>query len=558
MIFTGIPLGTALALAAGAAMALVLLHRLRVRPTEMRVITTMFWTQAAERTRARTLWQRFRHPLTFLMLLAFCLLLVLALLRPQWSQEPPARVYEVIVVDAGMTMAVQDGANDSSRLDAACEAVLAESDRLSSQDRLAVVVADPVPRLLHRFEEPRAALPARLTSLKPATRPAAFDDALRLGRCLLRGRPNPQLALITDRPAVDPSNHVHVVDVGRPADNAAILSVMFEPDRANPLRGRLGIRVGFWGRSPRDVSVEVNRGGGAPLYQATQRVVPGDTVDVIVPDVPADGDTVVARLLPEDPVAADDETVVRLPLRTPIRVGSDAEIPDVLRVALQADPAVRWVGGADQRDVDVRMEGGRPARRRPAIIVSNHGPELAAGHPLRVVRGTGMLKGLQLDGATCGSGSSVDGSIAAMQPVLMAGDQIVVGLATSGRPSAFYVCPALLAEDSDIVRRPAFAVLVAEAIRRLAGWDADPITLATARVVADPLWARRHESADAVWLMPGSREVSDLSRAGWSAPHAEAARAGRWAGPALYQVGLFLALGVFLADALLHARGRIS
>ena len=48
---------------------LFLLQRLRVRHREQVVITTLFWQEAKEEARARTLVERFRHPLAYLMAL---------------------------------------------------------------------------------------------------------------------------------------------------------------------------------------------------------------------------------------------------------------------------------------------------------------------------------------------------------------------------------------------------------------------------------------------------------------------------------------------------------
>src|SRR5690554_4932984 len=100
---SGIPISAAVALAMSVAVVLALLHLLRVRPRPIHVVTTLFWQQAIEQPRARTLWQRFRHPRTYALLAAIGALLALALANPQLGGRGEA-VSEVIVLDAGVTM----------------------------------------------------------------------------------------------------------------------------------------------------------------------------------------------------------------------------------------------------------------------------------------------------------------------------------------------------------------------------------------------------------------------------------------------------------------------
>ena len=60
-----------------------LLQRLKVRHREVLVPTTLFWREAVERSEARKLTERFRHPLAFLLVVLILLLLWLALAGPK-------------------------------------------------------------------------------------------------------------------------------------------------------------------------------------------------------------------------------------------------------------------------------------------------------------------------------------------------------------------------------------------------------------------------------------------------------------------------------------------
>ena len=51
------------------AAVLYALQRLRVRHESRTVVTSLFWREATEETRARSLFERFRHPLAYAMAL---------------------------------------------------------------------------------------------------------------------------------------------------------------------------------------------------------------------------------------------------------------------------------------------------------------------------------------------------------------------------------------------------------------------------------------------------------------------------------------------------------
>ena len=109
----GITLAQAAGLIAVCGGILVVLHLLRVRPRPIAVVTTLFWSQAAQQSRARTLLERFRHLATFLLALLVCALIVLAWTRPRWSSDAAAQLHRVIVVDAGLSMGAVDAAGQS-------------------------------------------------------------------------------------------------------------------------------------------------------------------------------------------------------------------------------------------------------------------------------------------------------------------------------------------------------------------------------------------------------------------------------------------------------------
>lgn len=203
MIFTGLSIPLLLSLILGCAGALAILHLLRVRPREVRVVTTLFWRRAKEGRRSPTLLHRFRHPLTYIFLLLICMLLCLALGQPEGLRDPDDQIHVVYILDGSPSMTVSDGGDGSgrSRFENAAGLLEDHADGLSLDDRVGLIVVDPLPRLAHGFDDPRPVLRKRMHRKPGCDLPGARGPALRLACSLLSGCSNPRILLFTDRPA---------------------------------------------------------------------------------------------------------------------------------------------------------------------------------------------------------------------------------------------------------------------------------------------------------------------------------------------------------------------
>lgn len=544
---------------------LAVMHLLRVRPREVRVVTTLFWAQAVERSRARTLLRRFRHPWTYALLLLICALLSLALAEPRLTGQAGDRLSAVIVVDAGASMSAAETTAGETRFDAARQAALAEAGKLALSDRLAIVVADPLPRVVHRFDDPRPLIERRLAEAAPAALPAARGEALRLAVSMLRDAGDSRVVLITDRrfdpptmPADDEPANVQVVYVGEPAANAAILWAGFVADPVSPLRGRFLVRVGRWALEPAEVRIEIQRAGGAPLLSEAALLGPGDTHDFAVPDLPADGDRLLVRIESGDTVRADDVAVFRLPLRRPALVALDDAVPLALRTALRTDPSVEIAKPGEPRDMDVIMGSGAMPPERPSIVVASAGPPLTTGNPVVPLGSSPLVRSLDFAGASCGAGVSLARGDGSGTPLLGAGKAVLAALSDVEGMPCLVVSPALLADGAEVSGRAAFAVFMARALRLLAGWQDGPVVLTAERTVADPLWDQRAGHAGQVATMPASRLSGELLQPVPAQPAGVVESRRRWSAPALFEVILSVAVALWLLEAVLHARGRIS
>lgn len=547
MTFTVLPFWSVLGLLGAVAAILGLLQLLRVRPRVVRVVTTLFWIHAVERTQARSLWERFRHPLTYALLLAICALVILALGGPR-SGSSERGIREVVILDAGanMTAAESDG---TSHLDLAREAVLAEADRLSGADRLAVLVLDPLPRLVHGFDDPPALLGRALEGVAAARTAGSRELAHAAARSLLNGSENGRLVLVTNRPDQAAREGARVVRVGTPCPNAAIVSAMFVPAPVDPLSGRLVARVVYNAAAAGNVGLEVVRGGGAVLLNETVGMTPGTAHDFAVEDLQADGDQLVLRLAAGPGARADDELMLRLPSRHRVRVALSGNLPPALRLGLQSDPAVSIVDAGEVHDLAVRPGGADAQIDRPTLLIDATPPPADAAQSFTYASNQLLLAGLEFAGGRAMAG---EGTASA----LIESGATWLAASVPGKPSRIVLNREFWSEAWALYRQPAFAVFLARAVHQLAGWDAEPIVLTPQRQLEDPLWPQRAMLAGQRVVPAADRFAADLSAA--VEPAQPLPSGGRWGRTEIFESLLLLAVGLFLVETYLYTRGRIA
>jgi hypothetical protein len=561
MVFGGLSGSGVVLLVLACAGALALLHFLRIRPREVRVVTTLFWAEAAEWARARSLWRRLRHPWTYVLLLLICILLALALGEPEPGEGSLSRVWQVLVIDAGASMCAPSGEGDKSWLEAALEAALDEGNRLSWRDRLAVIAVDPLPRLVHRFGEPIELARRRLNAIMPCEAPALLDAGLDLAASLLHGRENARVTLIAGgavhwSPRQDPGQiELRVVRVGERARNAALLDAVFLSDEANPLRGRLLVRAGYWADAATEITVLVQGEGGQPIHQEAATLQPGGTHDFVVDDLDADGSHLFLRLLPKDSVPADNEMELDLPYRRAIRVRAVDDLAIALRAYLENAPAVVLVDSDAEADIDVTTDSHLDTGN-PVIEVVTEGPAVAAGSIVGIVDTQLALRMGSQSPLTCGAGAALDDVKEPGRILLASGRAILAAQSEGPGRSCLRLSSALLSPDSEFCRHPEFAVFLSCCLQQLAGRRPYPPAVPARRRAEDPAWLTRLGADDVANVMPGDRESSDLWQLPAQGDGASPPRA--WRGAlAPFEWLLLAAVVLLVVQGVLHSRGRI-
>ena len=349
-----------LALAWAALAGLVLLfYILRPRSLRVEVPSVFLWRDLAQREQALTLWQRLRRHLLLLLQLLAVLLLALVLARPERATDTLPQRHVVHVIDASASMSVAFG--DSTRLEEAKAAALAQAALSEPGDRLTVMSFGNQPAVLvyqtRSLEEARAAI-------ESITQTAAVGDterALQLAVSLADALPGSEVFLYTDgsfgAPTIPASLNatVRFARVGAPADNQGI-SAFAVRRHLDSLQAF--VQVLNYSAQPATVPLAI-LADGQPLERREVTLAPypqpGSSLDVVFGDFPAGTARVDAALDHEDALAADDRAAAILTPPPVLRALLVSDTPFFLSTALASFPflALDHALPAEYRPADV-------------------------------------------------------------------------------------------------------------------------------------------------------------------------------------------------------------
>jgi len=362
---------------AALAIGLWLLQRLRVRHREVQVLTTLFWQDALEESRARVFMRRFRYWWAWALFVAIASLLWMLLGQPQTMASDATR--HVVLVDWGVEDATVRRADLTTAMDLA--AALPESHRQ------VVAVGTRMETLLRPFE------PLRLAGLRsesePGPAPRGLDWAIESLADSTDRSTSLAIHIVGDTPvdakrlealqesmgaADDGSRRLSVYRVERePVAEAPGLTTLGVSDSADGAWGVVDIRLAFAhdGSSPVAADRISITHDDAPLSQPLIAQADG-TLELR--GVPADGATI--------SVAVDDQPVgaITLPQRSAIRVHLDNNVPESLRQLIALDPACEVVS----TNAEVRIGSTDAANLRltdvgqPAFVIQTDGNDAQA------------------------------------------------------------------------------------------------------------------------------------------------------------------------------------
>ncbi len=335
----------------GLAGVLYLLQRLRVRHRELDVVTTLFWREAVQETRARVLVRRFRHPLAYLLILFSASLLWLAFAGPKRGAEAARQFVCLLDASAGM--------GHGNRFEQAKARLIEVVDELPAEGRQVLCCGESVRTLLAPGEE-TLLLEARLEGLAPRPAPASLRPAIE--RLVETVGEETTILVFGDAPLDQLPSTFGVQRVATGDDER-------EENRGITALGVSPAASGAW--DVVDVLVELTgdkletRGEVSVRLDGEAVALSAETIRsseraraLLFRDVPARGQrfevTLEVSLGGGDGFGLDDRAVILLPDRPLLRVGLATTLDEVLRPVLEADPAVVLV----DEDADVMIARG--------------------------------------------------------------------------------------------------------------------------------------------------------------------------------------------------------
>jgi hypothetical protein len=462
---------------AALAALLFALQRLRVRHREVEVVTTLFWREAIEETRARVFVQRFRHPWAYVLVLCIASLMWLAAAGPRLGGANERE--HVLVVDASAGM--QWGTRFADALNAA----RVRASELPRENTRILLAGERVDTLLDRDEE----LPLfdrRSEARKPDACPASVQRALFDLATTASGERGLSIEIFGDAPVAK--------------DALALLPKYVEVERAETAKferkdnaGIVALGVteaasGAWDRV--DVYCEIVRDigfddvatldGDAEVAKFTEVDASPQRVRDIARDVPARGGRFEVQIVTQDAFAVDNTASIVLPDRPLIRVALSPKTPPIVRTAFGFDSGVTLV--ADNADVVVRHANEAFGGDAPAIeLVDDESTPAFVVKRVAVVDATDFDAEGELRESFEQLGLS---EIDSMDLAERAGKRIELTLENADRPG-LCMWASLLEERFDFAQSRAFPLFLARSARWLARIEAIANTCAAGEFTQD-------------------------------------------------------------------------
>ncbi|MCW5942012.1 MAG: BatA and WFA domain-containing protein [Fimbriimonadaceae bacterium] len=318
---------------------IVLLYLLKIRRKDLTVPATFLWPSRTDEVRANTLFQRLRFSWLLVLQLVALIALAFALARPLTRQAGLSGRVTVFVLDASAGMGATDVA--PTRFDEGLRLVRDAVRAASTGDRMALIEAGPVPRVVFPLSTDPARQVAALESCRRYDAAADVGEALRLAAAVVANQESAQIVLLSDGAFDPPQNFapgkaaVVYRSLGQTAENLAIVAL----GSSVTTEGRLaycGVRN--FGAAPAGTTLTIYADGRV-LDSAKLLAKPGETTGRTVP-VPAGVKAIEARLNPPDALVADDYAVTVTDPNAALRVLLVTQGDPFLERALSLDPRV--------------------------------------------------------------------------------------------------------------------------------------------------------------------------------------------------------------------------
>ncbi|AQQ71075.1 hypothetical protein SMSP2_01439 [Limihaloglobus sulfuriphilus] len=502
MTFTGIPLLYALGILAAGAGILAAAHLLRSRFQVRRTATVIFWREIDLQKRHRILGGRFRHPYTFIFLLALIILFILALIRPQMQASSAGGGSVHVIVDRGASMGLKSGSG-GTRLEKALEDLRPILLGAGGKEVRVSFVPCPQTGLSSVFRD-KAAMTNFLTGLDitACSCPSDLTDVIRQAVSGLSSDPELKVVLLSDHPqraarlfadfsesktgssVEDLSSRFVINNYGSAVDNTAVLSCRLSVD-SNRENAVLKVTAGRWAAQEAPLTVEVTDNGGSKVISQTFNIEAGRVEDFVInADSLLESDSNIEYTLSFE---SDDEFKADQMARK-FRISdmfsgytyrSGAGIPYPAEVFLETQSFMVAAKKGANADMIFTADSESVKSSGKAVIFARAGVACEAGQKIIKHAGSAIIDDLNFNrirtGAGNGFGPQVEG-----EPLLFSADGHVLAYTSfAGQKRCVYLASSLFGEGGNLYTDAVFPEFMAR------------LSSAVLRV-EDPSAARKH------------------------------------------------------------------
>lgn len=339
MTLAGAPLSLLAPVAAGLSAGLVVLYVLKLRRRRVEVPFANLWQRVLRERETTALWRKLRRLLSLVVQLVLLLLILLAVGDPRLAASQSGRSV-ALLLDTSASMQAKDGAGGRARLEEAKDAARRLVRGLGPADHAMLLTIDgrPAPRT-GLTNDDRELLRA-IDEVTATDTPGDVAGALRLAADVLRGRPSPELVLISDgafddaalarvRTSGEAPAALGEIDlrgvalkhqpVGASGDNVGLTAFAVRRYRANQTAYEVLAELTSFSDKPKTVKLELVQDGEVVEVE-TIALEPGERVQRLYPNLAGEGTRLEARLETGDVLAVDDHAYALLPPRRKLKV----------------------------------------------------------------------------------------------------------------------------------------------------------------------------------------------------------------------------------------------
>lgn len=178
------------------ALPVIAFYLIRTRLQRKPVSTLLFWDHLASQVYNHSLWRKLRRWISLALQLLFLFLLILAISQPltSWQSAKPASL--ILVLDASVTMTATD--TEPSRWGEALRIAERRIAHMRLFDEAILISAGEAPRVLSPWTRNKRALGRALKTAKPGEKSSDIRSALTLAHHLANQRSQAQILLVSD------------------------------------------------------------------------------------------------------------------------------------------------------------------------------------------------------------------------------------------------------------------------------------------------------------------------------------------------------------------------